>query len=332
MSWIIYKHTNTINGKVYIGQTRRTPNERWRNGRGYTFNKNTRFCQAILKYGWNSFDHVILEDNIESQFEANEKERYYISQYDSYSFEHGYNMTLGGDTVSIDSLEKARNSIKQATRNKIDFIFCYELQKIFPNPTIALEYFLNNGFCNNYSHKNPIHRVIDKDDRTCFGYHFCRIINLPTFRPKAKEIANKSKGHKKKLIANSIGAYFSTCASLDGYVDKAYFISPIVDMAGLIENMMKASGVSENELKEKSIIGDLSWDYYVYVKEHPISWKAPTEIIYGSEDKLQSYETVSRFASRFNCGLTVMVGGEHWFHTEKQLRFLDGWLKEKEKI
>ncbi len=134
------------------------------------------------------------------------------------------------------------------------------------------------------------------------------------------------------VIANSIGAYFSMCASLDRYVDKAYFISPIVDMAGLIENMMKASGVSENELKEKIIIGDLSWDYYVYVKEHPISWKAPTEIIYGSEDKLQSYETVSRFASRFNCGLTVMVGGEHWFHTEKQLRFLDGWLKEKEKI
>ena len=134
------------------------------------------------------------------------------------------------------------------------------------------------------------------------------------------------------LIANSIGAYFSMCASHDGYIDKAYFISPVVDMAGLIENMMKASGVSENELKEKGVIVDLSWEYYSFVLKNPISWKAPTEIIYGSKDNLQSYETVSAFASRHGAGLTVMNGGEHWFHTEEQMRFLDRWLLEKEKI
>ena len=219
MSWLIYKHTNLANGKVYIGQTKHNPNERWRKGRGYTFNKNSRFCQAILKYGWNNFNHEIIEDNIKTQKEANERERYYIYLYDSYNFEHGYNMTIGGYALSDEAVDKARKTVKERTRNKIDFIFCYELQKLFPNPTIALEYFVNNGFCNNYKHTNPIHRVIDKENMTVFGYHFCRIINLFSFKPKGKEITNKNKGHKKKIICVDTGDVYdslSDCFRITG--------------------------------------------------------------------------------------------------------------------
>lgn len=93
MSWCIYKHTNKINGKVYVGQTCQKPEERWRNGDGYQHNP--LFYNAILKYGWNSFAHEIIENNIINQKEANEKEMYYIAQYNSY--EDGYNLTKGGD-------------------------------------------------------------------------------------------------------------------------------------------------------------------------------------------------------------------------------------------
>ena len=133
------------------------------------------------------------------------------------------------------------------------------------------------------------------------------------------------------LIANSIGAYFSMCAGIDGFIKKAYFISPIVDMEKLICGMMKASGVTEEKLKEKSVIRtdlgeDLSWDYLCYVRERPVRWNVPTDILYGGLDGLTSRETMSAFAKEHGAALTVMENGEHWFHTEEQMRFLDEWI------
>lgn len=96
-TWKIYKHTNKTNGKCYIGQTcRKNLNERWNNGKGYN---GTIFAKAIEKYGWDNFDHEIIEDNILTQEEANEREQYWIEYYGSYG-ENGYNMTRGGDDRS----------------------------------------------------------------------------------------------------------------------------------------------------------------------------------------------------------------------------------------
>ena len=138
------------------------------------------------------------------------------------------------------------------------------------------------------------------------------------------------------LIANSIGAYFSLHAGLDGLVQRAYFISPILDMERLIGDMMTWAGVREAELRVKRVIPttfgeDLSLDYLCWVRSHPVRWTIPTEILYGSCDTLTSPETVRAFAAAHGAGLTVLDGGEHWFHTEEQLRFLDNWITEKEK-
>lgn len=38
------------------------------------------------------------------------------------------------------------------------------------------------------------------------------------------------------------------------------------------------------------------------------------------------YETMSSFAKKHNARLTVMENGEHWFHTEVQMKFLDEWV------
>ena len=76
----------------------------------------------------------------------------------------------------------------------------------------------------------------------------------------------------------------------------------------------------------------LFWDYLCYVREHPIRWTAPTRILYGSRDNLTSYETIAAFAEAHGAALTVMEGGEHWFHTEEQMRFLDQWIKQEQYI
>ena len=133
------------------------------------------------------------------------------------------------------------------------------------------------------------------------------------------------------LIANSIGAFFSMNAGIDGMIDRAFFISPIVDMERLICEMMTWADVTEEQLHEKGVITtafgeDLSWAYLSYVREHPIQWNAPTAILYGSGDNLTDCETIAAFAKAHSASLTVMEGGEHWFRTEEQMRFLDEWI------
>lgn len=98
MKWLIYKHTNKINGKVYIGQTCQSALSRFQNGKGYK--KCPVFNNAIKKYGWENFKWEFLEENMPTKELANKRETYYINLYRSYiGFEdcNGYNMTLGGD-------------------------------------------------------------------------------------------------------------------------------------------------------------------------------------------------------------------------------------------
>lgn len=101
----IYKITNKINNKIYIGKSVNIqerwnehkresllPEEKWlANKRG----ERTYFHSAIRKYGIDSFTWEIIEECDEKQL--NEKEQYWIKFYDSNNKEKGYNMTLGGD-------------------------------------------------------------------------------------------------------------------------------------------------------------------------------------------------------------------------------------------
>lgn len=134
------------------------------------------------------------------------------------------------------------------------------------------------------------------------------------------------------ILANSIGAYFAMHSLQKVNIKKALFISPILDMEQLILNMMNWANVSEETLCEKKEIptdfGEtLSWKYLCFVRENPIVWNIPTEILYAEKDNLTSRETIDKFIKNHNAHLTVMENGEHWFHTEEQLTFLNNWLK-----
>ena len=135
------------------------------------------------------------------------------------------------------------------------------------------------------------------------------------------------------LIANSLGAYYSMLALSDKKIKKAMFISPVVDMEKEILNMMKMSNVSEEELYNKKEIATsfgetLSWEYLTYVRNNPIEWNVPTDILYAENDFLTSLETMTNFANKTNSSLTIMKNGEHYFHTEEQMNFLDNWFSE----
>jgi group I intron endonuclease len=94
---IIYKATNKINGKCYIGQTIATLEVRIKRHNNAK-NRNTHFSKAIKKYGIDIFKWTILEFCY-SEEELNEKEQWYIKYFKSFG-EDGYNMCKGGNGTS----------------------------------------------------------------------------------------------------------------------------------------------------------------------------------------------------------------------------------------
>lgn len=92
MGYLIYAHINNLNNKYYIGQTILEAQKRWRNGGGYK--NQPKFYRAIKKYGWENFTHIILEADIPTIEQANEREKYWISFYNS--IKNGYNVSIGG--------------------------------------------------------------------------------------------------------------------------------------------------------------------------------------------------------------------------------------------
>ena len=166
-------------------------------------------------------------------------------------------------------------------------------------------------------------------------------LDYKTFTPRetGKEIKDAVVSLKKRyadvlVIANSIGAFFLMHSGTCGLISRAYFISPVVDMESMISGMMARAGVDEKELEQKGVIetgeGALSWEYLSYVRTHKPVWNTPTFILYGGGDETVAYGDVKRFAMTHNARLTVMEGGEHWFHTDEQMQFLRSWMIKNE--
>ena len=97
----VYKHTSP-SGKIYIGQTKRNPKLRWKNGEGYKHNQY--FYNAIQKYGWDNFKHEIVCSDLTDK-EADWLEKYLISYYNSSNRNYGYNIEGGGNNKKIISDE-----------------------------------------------------------------------------------------------------------------------------------------------------------------------------------------------------------------------------------
>lgn len=90
----VYMHVNRANGKKYIGITSMNPLDRWQNGKGY--HKNKHFTDAIMRYGWDNFDHLILFSGLTKE-EACAKEQALIAEHKTQDKHYGYNLTSGGE-------------------------------------------------------------------------------------------------------------------------------------------------------------------------------------------------------------------------------------------
>ena len=110
-SYTIYIHKNKFNGKLYIGQTSQIPQKRWNNGKGYK--TSPKFYNAILKYGWDSFEHIIVANNL-SKKQADKMEEELIQKYQTRNDDFGYNIKKGGNNHAHS--EETKRKIGEANK------------------------------------------------------------------------------------------------------------------------------------------------------------------------------------------------------------------------
>lgn len=184
----IYKITNNVNQKIYIGKTSTSIEERWKthckDSKVETKEKRPLYS-AMRKYGIECFSIEQIEE-VENDSIACERERYWIEYYGS--FKTGYNATLGGDGKAYADYDLIFALFKQGKNNK-------EIHKItnYANETIrkALEI-----------------KGIDREERKKRGYaqqsKKVLMIDKNTFEPlrvfssmgEAERFLQKPEGHK----------------------------------------------------------------------------------------------------------------------------------------
>jgi group I intron endonuclease len=113
---IIYKVTNSINDKIYVGKTTKSLEERMKHHFCHK-KSNTVFHRAINKYGKESFKYEVLE-RCKIAEELSEREKYWIKYYNSI-LPNGYNMTVGGEGTQEYILNEARKKINKIISQKL---------------------------------------------------------------------------------------------------------------------------------------------------------------------------------------------------------------------
>jgi group I intron endonuclease len=115
---IIYKITNKINSKIYIGQTIRSLDVRkyeYKRAKRIKRKCNNYLINSFNKYGFDNFEFSII-DTATSIKELNEKEIYYINLFNSCDRNIGYNIELGGNN-SLAS-EETRKKMSASRKGK----------------------------------------------------------------------------------------------------------------------------------------------------------------------------------------------------------------------
>jgi group I intron endonuclease len=121
--YTIYKATNTVNGKVYIGFDSNWPSRQQQHlieSAADDPEDGSIFHKALRKYGSSAFTWVVLCQSRDGEHLLNEKEGYYIELYNSHYIEgYGYNMTYGGEgTLGRVHTKKTRKKISESKKNR----------------------------------------------------------------------------------------------------------------------------------------------------------------------------------------------------------------------
>lgn len=193
--FIVYKHTNIINNKSYIGITKRTLEERVHDGYGGS----VKFNNAINKYGWGNFTSTILEENL-SLSDACKKEQYYIQKYNS--IENGYNLSEGGlyGTHSDESIKKMSERMRGNTFSR-NYVWTKEAKN---NVSEGLKKFYGDPIKSAYVRKRQSEankgKVVSEETRKKTSEKLKgRTFSKETIEKMRQAALNRTKEHQEKI-------------------------------------------------------------------------------------------------------------------------------------
>lgn len=194
----IYKITNLVNKKIYIGQTINGISKRWNS---HLHKTGCRFLHnAILKYGKENFKIEPIEYCEES--ELDEKEVYWISYYHSTDRNIGYNILKGGNNGRKGLYKLSSEEIQEIVKLESQGISHIEIGKKFNINRKTVTFILKRE----YEYKNKRVSLEERGDKE-------QIINyIKTSNPRAKDVREKFKIGNSTLfrIAKEIGYKFPT--------------------------------------------------------------------------------------------------------------------------
>ncbi|MDD6022214.1 MAG: GIY-YIG nuclease family protein [Oscillospiraceae bacterium] len=231
----IYKITNKINNKVYIGQTTKTVEERWKRhcNDALSGRLKTKFASAIRKYGVESFQ-VEKIDTAKTKNELNKKEAYWISFYNSVY--NGYNSTDGGENTNTyrHKTEEEMDTIKEkirltktgrlnphAQKIKCKNVYTYE-ELVFDTFVDCVKHF------NESNHSFITRRVLHK---TKYLYKKEWLISYFDEEYIQDYSIEKQINRRKEIIVEDLDAHKSICFSSFANAER-YFDLPLKTLSG----------------------------------------------------------------------------------------------------
>ena len=159
----IYKYTNLVNGKIYIGQTITTIECRDKKHLSQ-LNDNTYFHKALKKYGRENFSLEIVEDNISIE-KLDDKEKYYIDVFDSfYTTGKGYNLTQGGKWGSGTQKLTISQAIEIQNLILTSSLLLKEIAKIYDTTIYAVSDINRGVSFHNHALKYPLRESPKKSE------------------------------------------------------------------------------------------------------------------------------------------------------------------------
>ena len=173
---IVYKLTNSVNGKAYVGQTTRSMKERWCNHCSSSKLKHRSALKAAIdKYGKNSFSIEII-DTASSLNELNEKEIKWIKELNTIS-PNGYNLDGGGNNKNVHPATRKKLSLAQnGNRYKMSKIGCKNISEGKKGIKFTDEH--KKSLSNARSDKKKV-RCVETNEVFNSFHEAARILNLP---------------------------------------------------------------------------------------------------------------------------------------------------------
>ena len=223
----IYKLTNNINGKIYIGQAVNIA-ARWKEHLCRPFEEtceqyNSHLYCSIRAYGIENFSFTVLEQC--SKEELNEKESFWVEYYNSFNPECGYNLTLGGDGASgcgifldMDSVNEIKTLLMETDMTQWDIANEFDVNQATVSYINSGELWYDSCLVYPLREKKPAKRYFCKDCGAEIYKGSLRCVKCA--RKERKKDVNKPTPEELKSLILQHGGSFDQVGELYGITGK----------------------------------------------------------------------------------------------------------------